>query len=83
VFRRSVLTGMAYLLAETVYQPDPENWRSAIPYAEAPWIRMFAVELAVALRDSGSGTDAVVQSWLDASLKDPLSIVRRAVEATG
>jgi hypothetical protein len=79
-FKRSVLTGLDYLLPEAAYRAWGGE-QDRIPYDRVPDYRARAAEIALILsRETGYQSD-VTRQWLYEATNDPLPGVRRAVSA--
>ena len=77
-FRRSVTTGLEYLLSETEYRAfATENER--VPFDLTPAYREQAAGIARLLADGQAQPPEPIQKWIETARRDPLPQVRRAV----
>ena len=69
--------GLSYLAQELRYDREHEN------PDEIPTKRLYCVELAVAMSNSGMNDDPAVARWLEVAQEDPLPEVREAMARRG
>ena len=72
--------GLQYLAEELKYR-NPAEYEGPVPYEDVPWFRMLCGQLANELARRLGRDDPAVQLWAQQIAEEPLTYVRRAVEA--